>query len=93
VVIYSLGLLAWLLWPAFRESLIGKFVAIPLFSIYLFEHFGVPGLTDRASCDWMWCTPTALGVVVVGGDLAWRRVVGRGRHCAPPPPDPALASH
>jgi hypothetical protein len=82
VVVYSLGLLAWLLWPAFRESLIGKFVAIPLFSTYLFEHFGVPGLTDRGSCDWMWCRPTALGVVVVAAiwlGVAWLVAVGIAR--------------
>lgn len=54
---YGLALLVWLLWPAFRESLIGKFVAIPVFSIYLFEHLGIPGLTERGSCDWMWCKP------------------------------------
>jgi hypothetical protein len=82
VVVYSLGLMAWRLWPAFRESLIGKFVAIPLFSIYLFEHFGVPGLTDRGRCDWMWCTPTALGVVVVAAiwlGVAWLVAVGIAR--------------
>ena len=63
VTTYSVGLLGWWLWPAFRESLIGNIVAIPLFSIYLFEHLGVPGLTDRARCDWMWCKPTMFGIL------------------------------
>ena len=69
VGVYGLGLLAWLLWPAFRESMVGKFVAIPLFSIYLLEHMGIPGLTDRSRCDWMWCQPTTLGIVVVA--IVW----------------------
>jgi hypothetical protein len=63
VTAYGLGLLGWLLSPSFRESFIGKFVAIPPFSIYLFEHLGVPGLTDRGDCNWMWCKPTRLGIV------------------------------
>jgi len=62
VGVYGLGLLAWLFWPAFRESLVGKLVAIPLFSIYLLEHVGVSGLTDRSRCDWMWCAGTVLGI-------------------------------
>ena len=79
VVTYGLGLLLWWLWPAFRESLIGKLVTIPGFSIYVFEHLGVPGLTDRSRCDWMWCTPTVLGVVVVAVvwlAVAWFIAVG-----------------
>ena len=67
VTTYSVGLLGWWLWPAFRESLIGKIVAIPLFSIYLFEYLGVPGLTDRSRCDWMWCSPTIFGIVFTTG--------------------------
>jgi hypothetical protein len=63
VTTYSLGLLGWLLWPAFRESFIGKVVGIPPFSIYVFEHLGGPGLTDRSNCDWMWCKPTMLGIL------------------------------
>jgi len=38
-------------------------VAIPPFSVYLFEHLGVPGLTDPKNCDWMWCKPTSFGVI------------------------------
>jgi hypothetical protein len=86
VVIYGLGSAALLLWPAFRESLIGKFVAIPMFSIYLFEHLGIPGLTDRGNCDWMWCQPTVLGIVVAGIvwlAVAWLISVGIARLCRP----------
>jgi hypothetical protein len=72
VAAYGLGLLAWLLWPAFRDSWIGSVVAIPGFSIYVLEHLGVPGLTDRRRCDWMWCTPTVLGIVVVA--IVWLAV-------------------
>jgi hypothetical protein len=60
---YCLGLVAWLFWPTFQESSIGKIVAIPPFSIYVFEHLGVPGLTDRNNCDWMWCKPTIFGII------------------------------
>jgi hypothetical protein len=63
VTIYSLGLLAWLLWPAFQESFIGKIVGVPPFSIYVFEHLGIPGLVNRNNCDWMWCKPTMLGII------------------------------
>jgi hypothetical protein len=63
VTMYCLGLVAWLFWPAFQESSIGKIVGIPPFSIYVFEHLGVPGLTDRNNCDWMWCKPTILGII------------------------------
>jgi hypothetical protein len=64
VAAYCLGLLGWLFWPAFRASFIGKIVGIPPFSIYVLEHFGIPGLTDRNNCDWMWCKPTILGIIV-----------------------------
>src|SRR5438093_10000608 len=64
VAAYCLGLLGWLFWPAFRASFIGKIVGIPPFSIYVLEHFGIPGLTDRDNCDWMWCKPTILGIIV-----------------------------
>ena len=53
VATYSLAFVVWLLSPTFQESSIGGFVAIPPFSVYVFEHFGVPGLTDRNNCDWM----------------------------------------
>jgi hypothetical protein len=69
VGVYALGFVAWLLWPWFRESLVGQLVAIPPFSIYVLEHFGVPGLTDRSRCDWMWCAPTVFGIVVVA--IVW----------------------
>ncbi len=85
---YGVGLLAWLLWSAFQESWVGKFVAIPGFSIYLFEHLGVPGLTDRGSCDWMWCTPTALGIgvaAIVWFGLAWLVSGGIARLRRPAP--------
>ena len=84
---YGLALLVWLLWPAFRESLIGKFVAIPVFSIYLFEHLGIPGLTERGSCDWMWCKPTALGIVLTTAvwlGVAWLVAAGISRRRARP---------
>jgi hypothetical protein len=82
VGVYGLGLLAWWLSPAFRESMVGKFVAIPLFSVYILEHMGVPGLTDRSRCDWMWCTPTTLGIVVVAVvwvGVAWALSLGIAR--------------
>jgi len=63
VVAYGVALLGWLAWPSFGESFIGKVVGIPPFSLYIFEHLGVPGLTDRSRCDWMWCKPTILGIV------------------------------
>jgi hypothetical protein len=63
VTTYGLGLFGWLLWPTFQESPVGKIVGIPPFSIYVFEHFGVPGLTDPNSCNWMWCKPTMFGII------------------------------
>lgn len=101
VTAYGLGLLGWLVWPAFRESFVGKIVAIPPFSIYVFEHLGIPGLTDRADCDWMWCRPTMLGTVVAAAvwlGAAWgvaagiarlsrsRRTTTEGRPSPPPGP-------
>ena len=82
VTTYGLGLLGWLLWPSFAESFIGGIVAIPPFSIYVFEHFGVPGLTDRRHCNWMWCKPTTLGIVfitVVWLVVAWGASAGLAR--------------
>lgn len=82
VTTYGLGLLVWLLWPSFAESFIGGIVAIPPFSIYVFEHFGVPGLTDRSDCNWMWCKPTTLGIVIttiVWLVVAWFVSVGVAR--------------
>jgi hypothetical protein len=68
--------------PSFAESFIGRIVAIPPFSIYIFEHLGVPGLTDRSDCNWMWCTPTRLGIVfttIVWLVGAWFVAVGVAR--------------
>ena len=82
VTTYGLGLLAWLRSPSFAESFIGGIVAIPPFSVYVFEHLGVPGLTDRSDCDWMWCKPTTLGIVfttVVWLVVAWLVAVGVAR--------------
>lgn len=82
VVTYGLGLLAWLLWPAFQESFIGKIVAIPPFSIYVFEHMGVPGLTDRNNCDWMWCRPSMFGTLFTTAmwlGAAWLVSIGIAR--------------
>jgi hypothetical protein len=79
VTIYGLGFLGWLLWPAFRDSFIGGIVGIPPFSIYLFEHFGVPGLTDPKNCDWMWCKPTMFGTIFIGAvwlGAAWLVSIG-----------------
>jgi hypothetical protein len=79
VTTYGLGLLGWFLWPPFEASFIGKIVAIPPFSVYVFEHFGVPGLTDRSDCNWMWCKPTTLGIVfttAVWLVVAWCVAVG-----------------
>src|SRR5262245_13861554 len=82
VTTYSLGLLGWLLSPTFQESFAGKIVGIAPFSIYVFEHLGVPGLTDRAHCDWMWCKLTLFGIIftaAVGLIVAWFASVGVGR--------------
>ncbi len=82
VTIYGVAFLGWRLWPAFRESLIGKIVAIPPFSIYLFEHFGVPGLTDRTNCDWGFCAPSLFGIVFAAAvwlGAAWLIALGLAR--------------
>ena len=82
VTTYGLGLLGWFLWTSFADSFIGRIVAIPPFSIYIFEHFGFPGLTDRSNCNWMWCKPTAFGTVfiaVVWLVAAWCASVGIAR--------------
>jgi hypothetical protein len=82
VIAYGLGWLASIYWPAFRESLAGQIVAIPPFSIYLFEELGVPGLTNRHDCDWMWCKPTVLGAIVAAAvwlALAWCVSLGAAR--------------
>ena len=74
VTAYGLGWLGWAYWPAFRESFAGQLVAILPFSIYLFDDWGVPGLTDRHDCDWMWCKPTIFGTIftmLVWLGLAW----------------------
>jgi hypothetical protein len=102
VTTYGLGLVGWLFWPLFRESFLGKVVGVPPFSIYLFEHLGVPGLTDRSNCDWMWCKPTLLGIVVAAAvwlGAAWLVSIGIARWIrstrtptggrAVPPPGPA----
>jgi len=69
VVTYGSVWLAGWIWPAFGESFLGKLVAIPPFTVYLFEELGIPGLTDRGRCDWMWCRPTILGIVIT--TLVW----------------------
>jgi hypothetical protein len=82
VTAYGAGLIVWLSWPAFQETILGKIVAIPPFSLYLFEHLGVPGLTDRSRCDWMWCRPTPLGIAVaavVWLIVAWGVSMGLAR--------------
>jgi hypothetical protein len=91
VTTYGLGLLGWLLWPPFRESLIGKIVGVPLFSIYVFEHLGVPGLTNRNNCDWMWCKPTTLGIIFTSAawlGAAWLVSIGVAHLRSAPPPGP-----
>ena len=82
VTTYGLGLLGWLFWPAFQESVIGNVVGIPPFSIYIFEHLGIPGLTDHGNCDWMWCKPTILGIAfttAVWLGAAWLVSIGIAR--------------
>jgi hypothetical protein len=101
VTVYGLGFLGWLLWPTFGESLLGQIVGIPPFSIYVLEHFGVPGLTDRRDCNWMWCKPTVLGIILTTAvwlGIAWLVALGiarlsrslrrppRGRSAPPPGP-------
>jgi len=60
---YGLAWLAWWRWPQFQESPLGLIIGILPFSVYVFEHFGVPGLTDPTNCNWMWCKPTIFGVI------------------------------
>ena len=79
VAVYSFGFLGWLLWPAFRDSWIGAIVGIPPFSIYLFEHFGIPGLTNPKDCDWMWCKPTTFGTIFT--TAVWLGVAWLGSIC------------
>jgi hypothetical protein len=43
---------------------------------------GIPSLTDRSRCDWMWCTPTPLGIVVIAIvwlGVAWLLALGIAR--------------
>jgi hypothetical protein len=82
VAAYGLGLLGRWFWPTFRESFVGQVVGIPPFSIYVFEHFGIPGLTDRTDCNWMWCKPTLLGIVLATAvwlGAAWLVSIGIAR--------------
>ena len=82
VLAYGLGWLGRASWPAFRDSVAGQIVAIPPFSIYLFEHWGVPGLTDRHDCNWMWCRPTIFGTIfttAVWLGVAWCASLGAAR--------------
>jgi hypothetical protein len=69
VAAYGAVWLAGWLWPGFGESFLGQLAAVPPFTVYLFEEMGIPGLTDRSRCDWMWCRPTILGIVVT--TLVW----------------------
>ena len=82
VTVYGLGLLLWFRWPSFEESFVGGIVAIPPFSVYVFEHFGVPGLTDRSNCNVMWCKPTTFGIVFTTGvwlGATWLVSIGLAR--------------
>jgi hypothetical protein len=63
VITYGMAVLVTWFWPKLQDSLLGMIVIIPPFSVYVFEHFGVPGLTDPRNCDWMWCKPTIFGIV------------------------------
>jgi hypothetical protein len=86
VITYGLAFLASRLWPMLQESLVGMTVGIPPFSVYVFEHFGVPGLTDPKNCDWMWCKPTTFGIVFTTGvwlGAAWLLCAGVARLLRP----------
>lgn len=52
--------------PSYLEELSSYFAMVPLFSIYIFQNIGIPGLLEHGgSCGWGWCAPTALGWVVL----------------------------
>ena len=80
--------------PVALEEISGWFVLVPVLAVYLFHHWGVPGLLEHGgACGWGWCSPTPLGWAVLAvfwfgvawlaawalGNLATRWARGRGR--------------
>jgi len=72
-----------LAWPGWLDSPVGLWVGVPVVSIYLFDHLGVPGLLQHAGrCDWGWCPPTVFGwafLVAVWLGVAWLVAAGLAR--------------
>lgn len=61
--------------PAALQEISGWFALVPLLAVYLFHHWGVPGLLEHGgACGWGWCSPTPLGWAVLAAfwlGVAW----------------------
>ena len=83
ITLYGLLLLAAYLIPPFGETAGFYLVMVPLLSVYLFHHFGVPGLLEHeGACGWGLCSPTPLGyafLVLLWLAAAWLAAWGIGR--------------
>lgn len=56
--------------PAALQETSGWLVLAPMLVVYLFHHWGVPGLLEHGgACGWGWCSPTPLGWAVLG--ISW----------------------
>jgi hypothetical protein len=50
----------------YLNSAAGIIAVLPYLSIYLFHGLGIPGLLQQnGNCGWGWCSPTALGWIVI----------------------------
>ncbi len=59
---YAVLVLAGLFWPAYQNSPANIATLVPLLSVYVFHHAGVPGLLEHDGlCGWGWCSPTLFG--------------------------------
>ncbi len=66
IAIYVLLLSPGLIWPAYLDSPVGLFAAIPFLSVYLFHKIGIPFLLENnGACGWGWCAPTVFGYVFI----------------------------
>ena len=67
IALYGLLLLAAYQIPSFAETIGWYLVMFPLLSVYLFHHFGVPGLLEHGgACGWAPCSPTPFGYAFLG---------------------------
>ena len=69
--------------PAFLEPVGWYTVLVPVLSIHLFHHYGVPGLLEHGgACGWGLCSPTPLGWAFMGVlwlGIAWLAAWGIAR--------------